>query len=78
MTLREKKNRAGLPIEAMNSRRRGRISIFVGRRGLRFGVYSKGLETTLPNTGLYHETWQSPTQMNITGPKLVRRLELAY
>ncbi|CAP85433.1 Pc20g01040 [Penicillium rubens Wisconsin 54-1255] len=33
------------------------------------------LETTLPNTGLYHETWQSPTQMNITGPKLVRRLE---
>ncbi|KAI2748113.1 hypothetical protein DTO013E5_3941 [Penicillium roqueforti] len=33
------------------------------------------LEVTLPNTGLYHETWQSPTQMNITGPKLVRRLE---
>ncbi|CAG8894841.1 unnamed protein product [Penicillium egyptiacum] len=33
------------------------------------------LESTLPNTGLYHETWQSPTQMNITGPKLVRRLE---
>lgn len=31
-----------MPIEAMNSRRRGRISIFVGRRGLRFGVYSKG------------------------------------
>ncbi|KGO67900.1 Peptidyl-tRNA hydrolase [Penicillium italicum] len=33
------------------------------------------LEITLPNTGLYHETWQSPSLMNVTGPKLVRRLE---
>ncbi|CAI7621094.1 unnamed protein product [Penicillium viridicatum] len=33
------------------------------------------LETTLPNTGVYHETWQSPSLMNVTGPKLVRRLE---
>ncbi|CAI7586062.1 unnamed protein product [Penicillium palitans] len=33
------------------------------------------LETTLPNTGIYHETWQSPSLMNVTGPKLVRRLE---
>ncbi|KAJ6123575.1 Peptidyl-tRNA hydrolase [Penicillium samsonianum] len=33
------------------------------------------LELTLPNTGIYHETWASPTLMNITGPKLVRRLE---
>ncbi|CAI7642648.1 unnamed protein product [Penicillium glandicola] len=33
------------------------------------------LESTLPNTGLYHETWQSPSLMNVTGPKLVRRLE---
>ena len=33
------------------------------------------LETTLPNTGIYHETWQSPSLMNVTGPRLVRRLE---
>lgn len=33
------------------------------------------LETTLPNTGIYHETWKSPSLMNTTGPKLVRRLE---
>ncbi|KAJ5193799.1 Peptidyl-tRNA hydrolase [Penicillium cf. griseofulvum] len=33
------------------------------------------LETTMPNTGLYHETWQSPAYMNESGPKLVRRLE---
>ncbi|KAJ5474861.1 Peptidyl-tRNA hydrolase [Penicillium sp. IBT 31633x] len=33
------------------------------------------LQTTLPNTGLYHETWHSPTYMNESGPKLVRRLE---
>ncbi|KAJ5501756.1 hypothetical protein LT330_000744 [Penicillium expansum] len=33
------------------------------------------LEVTLPNTGLYYETWQSPSLMNVTGPKLVRRLE---
>ncbi|KAJ5963274.1 Peptidyl-tRNA hydrolase [Penicillium vulpinum] len=33
------------------------------------------LETALPNTGLYHETWKSPSYMNVTGPNLVRRLE---
>ncbi|KAJ5810844.1 Peptidyl-tRNA hydrolase [Penicillium robsamsonii] len=33
------------------------------------------LETAMPNTGLYHETWQSPAYMNESGPKLVRRLE---
>ncbi|KAJ5787055.1 hypothetical protein N7457_002045 [Penicillium paradoxum] len=33
------------------------------------------LQTTLPNTGIFHETWYSPTYMNESGPKLVRRLE---
>ncbi|OQE36099.1 hypothetical protein PENCOP_c012G05964 [Penicillium coprophilum] len=33
------------------------------------------LETTMPNTGLYHETWKSPAYMNESGPRLVRRLE---
>lgn len=33
------------------------------------------LQTTLANTGLFHETWYSPTYMNESGPKLVRRLE---
>jgi PTH1 family peptidyl-tRNA hydrolase len=33
------------------------------------------LPTTLPNTGAFHETWYSPTYMNVSGPKLVRQLE---
>ncbi|KAJ5541938.1 Peptidyl-tRNA hydrolase [Penicillium sp. DV-2018c] len=33
------------------------------------------IQKSLPNTGLYHETWHSTTWMNESGPKLVRRLE---